>query len=116
MFYIVTARLVPSNAADFYRKLTDGTIAKQRPDGPEIVASMRRARIRPDGSVRWSEQCFCATPLAHERETVLDRYFTGLRTTEVEAYREFEGEPLMDELAALAVGIAEPKVARIVAD
>ena len=61
---------------------------------------MERARVQPDGRVRWSEMCFCPTPLAHERETVLDRHFTDIETEEVDRYREFEGEPLMDRLAA----------------
>ena len=100
MYYIVTARLVRLHAAEFYRRLTDGSVASQRPDGTEIVASMKRAKILPDGRVRWSEQCFCRTPLAHERDTVLDRHFTDLETEEVDAYCDFEGASLWDELAS----------------
>ena len=99
MLYSVTARLVDGKRGEFHRKLTDGTIAGQRPDGSEIVAAMGRACIAPDGAVRWTETCFCPTPLKHERQTVLDRYFTGIETEAVEAHAEFEGEPLMDRLA-----------------
>ena len=44
--------------------------------GTEIVAAMKRARATADGVVRWTETCYCATPLQRERATVLDRYFT----------------------------------------
>jgi len=102
MYYLVTARLTPDTAAQFHRQLTDGTIAAQQPDGEEIVASMNRARLSDDGRVRWSEVCYCATPLAHERQTVYDHFFTDLQTTEAEGYVEFEGQPLMEYLASLA--------------
>ena len=37
-----------------------------------------------EGVVRWSEVCFCATPLRHEKETVYDHLFEDLETNEVE--------------------------------
>ena len=95
MYYTVQARLIPDTAADFLRKLTDGTVEKQKPDGKEIVASMNRAVIDEEGVVRWSEVCYCPTPLQHERATVYDQHFTGIETKEVEDYVQFEGEPLM---------------------
>lgn len=99
MIYAVRARLVDERRAEFYRKLIDDTIASQRPDGLEIVASMRRARVAPDGTVRWTELCYCPSPLLHERETVLDHYFSGIETETVDAHSKFAGEPLMDMLA-----------------
>ena len=80
MLYAVSARLIPDRAGEFFTRLTDGSIAAQRPDGQEIVAAMGRACIGSDGTVRWTETCFCPTPLKHERETVLDRYFTDIET------------------------------------
>lgn len=77
MLYAVTARFKPDTAAEFLRKLRDGTIENQKPDGKEIVASMKRAVIGDDGIVRWSEKCYCPTPLEHERETVYDRFLAG---------------------------------------
>ena len=91
MHYKVHARLIPDTAADFFRKLTDGTVEKQRPDGKEIVASMQRAVVDEDGIVRWSEVCYCPTPLQHERATVYDQHFTALETQEVEGYVQFGG-------------------------
>ncbi len=102
MYYHVTARLKEQATAEFYRKLTDGTVAAGKPDGKEIVASMNRAVVTDSGLVEWSERCFCETPLAHERETVLDFYFDDLQTKEVDGYQEHEGRPLMLHLADAA--------------
>ena len=98
MHYAVRARLIADNAVQFLCKLTDGTIAGQEPDGKEIVASMQRAVIDDEGVVRWSEVCYCPTPLAHERETVYDLHFTEIETEAVEGYVSFDGEPLISFL------------------
>ncbi len=99
MYYVVTARFKPFTAAEFYEKLTDGTIQSQKPDGKEIVASMRRAKITEQGIVRWSEVCYCPTPLKHERETVYEYFFEDIQTEEVEDYVEFEGKDFLEYLA-----------------
>ena len=75
-------------------------IAAQRPDGAEIVAAMKRARAAPDGTVRWTETCYCPTPLKHERATVFDRYFTAIETRVIDKPETFDGAPLMDRLAS----------------
>jgi hypothetical protein len=98
MLYAVTAKLIKERARELHARLSDGSIAAQRPDGREIVAAMGRARIASDGTVRWTETCFCPTPLKHERETVLDRYFTEIATEPVDAPVEFDGVPLMERL------------------
>lgn len=97
MFYIVSARFKPTTAADFLGKLADGTIESQKPDGKEIVDSMKRAVIDED-VVRWSEVCYCPTPLQHERATVYDEHFTDMTTEEVDGYLEFEGQPFTEYL------------------
>ena len=91
-----------SAAADFYRKLTDGTIASQKPDGQGIVASMNGARIDEAGVVRWNETCYCDTPLAHERQTVYDHHFADLATEESGEVSELPGQSFMDYLTELA--------------
>jgi hypothetical protein len=100
MLYAVSAELIADRAPEFYTRLTDGSIASQRPDGAEIVAAMKRARAAPDGTVRWTETCYCPTPLEHERATVLDRYFTRIETRVIDRSQTFDGMPLMDRLAA----------------
>jgi len=101
MIYKVRARLKTGTAADFLEKLTDGTIQNLQPDGAEMVKSMTRAVVTADGSVEWSEQCFCSTPLAHERATVLDSYFEDLSTELIDDYRDYRGEPFMAYLKQL---------------
>ena len=101
MHYVITARLRPETAADFHRRLTDGSILGQKPDGKEIVASMGRARLDEQGIARWSAKCFCQPPLKHERETVYDHFFTDIETKEVDDYVEIEGQPLMEHLEGL---------------
>lgn len=102
MFYRVTARVRAGTGADFLRKLTDGTIAGQSPDGREIVDAMNRAVLSSDGNVSWSEVCYCPTPLAHERATVYDKHFEALETEVIEGYQDYEGRSFMEYLAELA--------------
>ena len=93
MIYRVTARYIEDMASEFYARLSDGSIESQKPDGREIVSSMRRARIVAPGVIRWYETCYCPTPLEHERETVYDRYFQDLETEEVESRQDVIGDP-----------------------
>lgn len=102
MFYRVTARLKAGTGADFFRKLTDGTIESQPPDGREIVDAMKRAVLADSGDVLWSEVCYCPAPLAHERATVFDEHFEALETDVIEGYQDYPGRPLMEYLAELA--------------
>ena len=105
MIYKVCAQLRPGTEAALLQKLTDGTVASQRPDGPEIVASMERAVLTGDGHVEWSETCYCNPPLAHERETVLDHHFDDISTQQIGAYEQYQGTPLMDHLRAISSNI-----------
>jgi hypothetical protein len=98
MIYRVRARLRPGTEAGFLRRLTDGSVERQKPDGEEIVESMQRAVITEAGEVVWTETCYCDSPLAHERETVLDHYFEGLTTEPVQDHVHYPGTPLMRHL------------------
>ncbi len=91
MLYRVRARFVDGKREEFFRILTDDTVAAQEPDGHEIVASMRRA-VHHDDRVEWTETCYCATPLAHERATVLDRFFQEVETEAVDSPPPLAGE------------------------
>src|SRR5215475_4381853 len=99
MIYKVKAKIVEDTIGEFYRKLADGTVAKQQPDGEEITASMKRAVLTAPGVAEWYEKCFCPTPLYHERQTQYDFYFTDMTTREAEAYGEIKGELLWDYMA-----------------
>lgn len=98
MIYSVTAKFDKKKMKEFYQKLTDGTIEHQKPDGKEIVDSMKRAKIKSDNQIIWSEQCYCTPPLKHERETVYDRYLFDIKTEPIEQYEEYEGIPFMKYL------------------
>jgi hypothetical protein len=89
MIYRFRARFRSETAKAFLRKLTDGTVAQQVPDGSEIVASMNRAVLNDAGEVEWTELCFCATPLAHERATVLDAHFDNITTEVIQTHKRY---------------------------
>ena len=101
MIYRVTARFKLDTAVELQRRLDGGSIAAQQPDGQEIVDSLHRAVMTRAGDVQWSEMCFCNPPLAHERATVLDRYFDGVTTEPVEDHERYDGRPFMEHLQAL---------------
>ncbi len=92
MIYSVKARFIEEKMGEFYRKLTDGTIQNQKPDGQEIVNSVKRAKITEPNTIQWSEMCFCSTPLKHERETVYNHFLTNMETEIIDDYAEFDGE------------------------
>lgn len=94
MIYKVKAKLIEDSVDEFFSKLTDGTIANQRPDGGEIVASMKRAVRNETGMCEWYEMCLCPTPLLHERATQFDFHFTDITTEVVDDYGEVDGESL----------------------
>lgn len=104
MFYFVTAQLRAETAADLRRALRDDTIHTQKPDGQEIVDAMARAVVTADGTVEWSELCYCEPPLAHERQTVLDRYFDRISIRRVDGYQQHTGRRLAEYLDELAAG------------
>jgi hypothetical protein len=102
MIYKVKARIVDETIGEFYFKLADGTVAKQRPDGEEIVACMKRAVLTGPGVAEWYETCFCPTPLNHERQTQYDFYFTDMTTEPAKGYSEIQGSSLWSYMASKA--------------
>ena len=102
MIYKVRARFLEDRAGEFFRKLTDGTIAGQQPDGREIVASMKRARMTSAGMIEWFETCYCESPLKHERETIYDFYLSDIETEPVETKGELTGDSFWDYLSRIA--------------
>jgi len=102
MFYKVKAKFNEEKASEFFEKLTNGTVSNQKPDGTEIVASMKRAKITEPGVVEWFEMCFCPTPLKHEKATVYNFYLSDMITEVVEGYGEITGEPFWDYLNSVS--------------
>ena len=67
MRYLVTARVKPGRRPALDRAIQNGTLGAGSIAGDEYVYDMQQARQLPDGSVKWVETCFCATPLDEER-------------------------------------------------
>ena len=88
MLYKVKAKYHKDLLTDFFTKLTDGTIESQKPDGLEMIASMKRAKIIDANTIEWYERCFCEIPLNHERTTVYDSYFYDFETTLVDELQD----------------------------
>jgi hypothetical protein len=80
-YYLVTAE--PMQLEDLRRRLDSGEIAALRPFGTSMHASLLGARRTPDGRAIWEEECYCSPPLKQERQ-VLDQYFRGLTTEQVD--------------------------------
>jgi hypothetical protein len=100
MIYKIKASVIDEKIGEFYTKLADGTVAKQRPDGEEIVAAMKRAVLTGPGVAEWCETCFCPTPLKHERQTQYDFYFTDMTTEPAKGYGEIHGASLCSYMAS----------------
>lgn len=98
MIYKVRAKYQEDKLQQFFNKLTDGTIINQKPDGAEIVSSMKRAKITSPGIIEWYETCYCPAPLQHERETVYDQFLTDITTHKANEYGYIEGESFWDYL------------------
>ncbi|CAA6828563.1 MAG: Unknown protein [uncultured Sulfurovum sp.] len=97
MLYKVKAKFHKDLLLEFFTKLNDGTIERQKPDGLEMIASMKEAKVTAENTIEWYEQCFCETPLKHERETVFDTYLYDFQTILVDEISEdIEGESFWD--------------------
>ena len=68
MRYLVTARVKPGCAQPLAEAIATGTIGERSIAGDEYLRNMNEARQLEDGRVQWVEVCYCATPLAEERE------------------------------------------------
>jgi hypothetical protein len=75
MRYLVTARMKPGQSGALARAIDEGTLGEGSVAGDEYVRNMAAARQLDDGRVQWVEVCYCATPLAEERE-YWEPYFT----------------------------------------
>ncbi|MDB6147572.1 MAG: hypothetical protein JWO45_1236 [Spartobacteria bacterium] len=67
MRYLINARLKPGCEKPLLEAIENGTLGAGSIAGDEFASNMQAARRRDDGTVRWVETCFCATPLAEER-------------------------------------------------
>ncbi|MGH9144797.1 MAG: hypothetical protein ACRD2I_26970 [Vicinamibacterales bacterium] len=68
MRYLVTAKVKPGREEALDAAIADGTLGLGSVAGDEYFRNMAAARQLDDGRVQWVEVCYCATPLAEERE------------------------------------------------
>jgi hypothetical protein len=67
MRYLVAARVKAGRRPALDRAIENGTLGAGSIAGDEYRHNMAQARQLPDGTVKWVETCFCATPLEEER-------------------------------------------------
>jgi len=68
MRYLVTARVKAGRAEALSEAIEDGSLGRGSIAGDEYERNMSEARAHEDGRVQWVEVCYCATPLAEERQ------------------------------------------------
>ena len=68
MRYLVRARLKPGREADLLDAIQQETLGQGSVAEGEYLRNMQEARLCADDTARWVEVCYCATPLAEERE------------------------------------------------
>ena len=84
MRYLVTATVKPGQTPALARAIEDGTLGEGSVAGSEYRRNMDEARELEDGRVQWVEVCYCATPLAEERE-YWEEYFTLVKVQDAHA-------------------------------
>src|SRR5476649_2737957 len=84
MRYLVTARVKPGKEAALAKAIDNGTLGRGSVAGDEYDRNMNDARVHDDGRVQWVEVCYCATPLAEERE-YWEKYFDLLKVQDAHA-------------------------------
>ena len=67
MRYLVKAKVKPGQEKALLEAIHDGSLGKGSIAGDEYLDNMQHARLIEDGTAKWVEVCFCATPLAEER-------------------------------------------------
>lgn len=91
MRYLVRARVKPGREAALLRAIEDGTLGAGSVAGGEYLRNMHDARLCDDGTARWVEVCFCATPLEEERP-YWEEYFELVRVQDAHTRKRCRDE------------------------
>jgi hypothetical protein len=67
MRYLVRAKVKPNRRRALLDAIERRVLGRGSVAEGEYLRNMREARIDADGTVKWVEVCFCATPLDEER-------------------------------------------------
>jgi hypothetical protein len=84
MRYLVTARVKPGQEDALADAIEHGTLGAGSIAGGEYLRNMECARRLRDGSVKWVEVCYCATPLQEERP-YWEKYFDLIKVQDAHA-------------------------------
>ena len=84
MRYLVTARVKPGAESTLANAIEDGTLGAGSIAGDEYLRNMECARRLRDGTVKWVEVCYCATPLQEERP-YWEQYFDLVKVQDAHA-------------------------------
>ena len=91
MRYLVKARVRPGRERALLDAIQTGTLGRGSIAGDEYQDNMEKARLAADGTARWVEVCFCASPLAEERP-YWEEYFELLDVKDAHARRNCRHE------------------------
>ena len=83
-YYLVRARPKAELLPALEDGLRAGAYRELEPFGRALSASLRDARLAPDGSACSEEEDYCLPPLVQERAAVLDRHFAAVTVEAVE--------------------------------
>jgi hypothetical protein len=84
MRYLVTARVKAGREQALAAVIEEGTLGAGSIAGDEYLRNMECARLLRDGSVKWVEVCYCATPLEEERP-YWEEYFDLVKVQDAHA-------------------------------
>jgi len=74
MRYLVRARVRPGRHEALLEAIEQKRLGRGSVAEGEYLRNMRAARVAEDGTIKWVEVCYCATPLDEERR-YWERYF-----------------------------------------
>lgn len=84
MRYLVKARVKSGQEGSLLHAIETGQLGSGSVAGDEYIHDMQQARLAGDGTARWVEVCFCATPLDEERP-YWEEFFELLSVTDAHA-------------------------------
>jgi hypothetical protein len=84
MRYLVRARLKAGREGALIDAIDNQTLGAGSIAGDEYLRDMAHARLMEDGTVRWVEVCFCASPLLEERP-YWEEYFDLIKVQDAHA-------------------------------
>ncbi len=91
MRYLVRARVKPGCEAALLEAIRCDTLGEGSVAEGEYLRNMQEARLFDDGTARWVEVCYCATPLEEERP-YWEEYFELVKVQDAHARKNCRDE------------------------